>query len=113
MGDLNGRLRAFIDDVGDASGEVRDLDVEVRNLKRGVGDLDAGPGDITQGIGGLRGRPNETGRPEAACCLTSWHATQAGSASFAALWRCLAKRPPSSRRSSSRPCAPPDSLICA
>ena len=90
-------------EVGDVAREVADVAFEVVHPMLDVADVARGERAPARGGGSA----NEKGRPKAA--RVSDRAAQAGSAT---LREARLKRPPISRRSSSRPCAPPESLIC-
>jgi len=122
LDDLNAGVRDLIAAVADAMRDVRHRIVDIRDISVAFGhpvdevtDTIAGvshPSPYCHGAPRDASPPNKTGRPEAARSESAMRAAQAGSAAVGALRR-LAKRPPSSRRRSSRPCAPPDSLMCA
>lgn len=120
--DLCGDIADLIGSVADLSGCVRDLIGSVIDLIEGVTDRSRRVRDLIAPVGDLSGRPShptrspKTDRPPGGGLSDAWRPYQARSvrldqAGWATLRRVLAKRPASSRRNSSRPCAPPDSLI--
>ncbi len=93
-------VRNVVHDAADVARQVADVTFEVPDLAAAVADV---PNRSAAALPRPRKRPPEGGLP-----FPTRVPAQAGSG---ALRAARLKRPPMSRRRSSRPCAPPDSLI--